>query len=263
MTGRAAALAFGIWLAFTSAANAQGERAKAEQALDQGRRLFALDEGAWVSTDDLLARMPASALPKEGGWVAEPEGPALNFTYFGVKDGAFYAIYRATMSGRRVVRSHLLADGEDRTLTPEALRLAQARATAFKALEGKPCGIAPFNVLPLPADNGEVSVYFLTPMTQTGVFPFGGHFEVVVDKTGKAVSQRAFSKSCLEMKQPKAGPDGPAIAVVSHLMDETPTEIHAFMALRMGNPVVVVTPPGVMWAVSDKGIDGPEPLRNR
>jgi len=263
MTWAMAGALAGLIVAGAQAATA-AEPAATEQALQRGRMLFALDEGAWGSTDDLLRRVPKASLPAEGGWVAEPDGETLRFTYYAIKDGTRSAIYRAEMNGRNVVSAAVVAEGADSSLSPQAQRLAAAREAAIKALADKrPCAKAPFNVLSMPTEDadGTTAVYLLTPMTRTGSYPFGGHYMAAVNGEGEVVRQRAFTKSCLDIAEPGGrAPRGTPVAVVTHMLDETPTEIHVFMAARMAAPVVVVTQPGMAWVVSEEKIEGPEPL---
>ncbi len=87
-------------------------------------------------------------------------------------------------------------------------------------------------------------VYLLTPQTETGKWPIGGHYRYEVGADGKPTRFRAFSRSCLNLGGGEAsgGPD--AALFVSHLLDPVPTEIHVFTAYTSGTKIfVAVTSP--------------------
>lgn len=228
------------------------EQAAITRAVERGRLIYAFDQAAWHSTDELLRKVPKTMLPAIRGWVTEPRGDLLRVTYYDVDGETPRALFQADMRGAAVARSHLFGEGEDRTLSPETLALIQARTTALRAGEGKArCTSGRFNVVVLPQGAGEpAAVYLLTPMETKGEYPFGGNYEVDVGPDGKVVSERAFTKACLNMALPPPNPAGEPMAMVSHMLDPTPTEIHVFMSLWMGKPVVVLTGKKQAWAVS-------------
>lgn len=118
------------------------------------------------------------------------------------------------------------------------------------------CANSPFNVVVLPQEAGQPTlVYLLTPMETAGEYPFGGHYRIDVDPDGTVTSERAFTMTCLNIGAPPAGAGAGAMAVVSHVLDPTPTEIHVFMSLWMGQPVGVVTSPKEVWSINGDQIE--------
>lgn len=233
------------------------EQAAITRAVERGRLIYAFDQAAWHSTDELLRKVPKTTLPAVRGWVTEPRGDLLRVTYYDVDGETPHALFQADMRGAAVAESHLFGEDEDRTLSPETLALIQARTTALHAGEGKArCTSGRFNVVVLPQGAGEpAAVYLLTPMETKDQYPFGGHYEVDVAPGGKVVSERAFTKACLNLSAAQAGPNGEAVAMLlTHTLDPTPTEIHVFMSLWAGKPIYVVTGPKRIWEVGGDGI---------
>ena len=80
----------------------------------------------------------------------------------------------------------------------------------------------------------------MSPQPALDQIPFGGHFRFeVVD--GKVVDHRAFTNSCLTMPLQSPEEGAPAGLMVSHILDETPTEIHVFSTYVAGLPIYVST----------------------
>lgn len=233
------------------------EQAAISQAIERGRLIYAYDQAAWHSTDELRRRMPAASMPADGGWVVEPRGDLLTVTYYGVEGETLYTLFQADMRGSKVVQSRVFGPKDDRALTPETLALVRARQAAMRVGTGKArCTSGPFNVVVLPQGAGQPTlVYLLTPMQTAGEYPFGGHYRIDVGPDGAVVSERAFTLACLNIGAPPAGAGDGAMAVVSHMLDPTPTEIHVFMSLWMGKPVGVITSPKEVWSVDGDRIE--------
>lgn len=244
-------------LAKSAPAPSVAEQAAISQAAERGRLIYAFDQAAWHSTDALRRQIPAASLPADGGWVVEPRGDLLAVTYYGVEGETIYALFQADMHGSKVIKSRVFGPKDDRTLTPQTLMLIRARQAAMRHGNGKArCTSGPFNIVVLPQEAGQPTpVYLLTPMDTAGEYPFGGHYRIDVAPDGTVVSERAFTMACLEIGAPPTGPGGEALAMVSHMMDPTPTEIHVFMSLWMGKPVVVVTGPKQAWSVNGDQIE--------
>lgn len=249
------ALAGSAWTADTPALLTPLEQAQVQRAEDRGRMIYAFDQAAWYSTDEMMRKVARANLPRRGGWIVEPKGSLLRVTFFGVEGDTPLAYFRADMAGSKVVESHVFASGEDRTLSAMETRMALAEQTAVAEGRNKArCTAGPFNTVVLPpvAPNAPVAVYLLSPMVTTGEYPAGGHYEIDVGSDGKVASQREFTKSCLNLNPEAAAKAGttPAAVIVTHLLDPTPTEIHVYLSLWMGQPVFVLTPPdGQAWGV--------------
>ena len=134
----------------------------------------------------------------------------------------------------------------------KALRIAWAELANHA--DWQPCANARFNTVVLPPEaDGSIPVYFLTPQTETNVFPFGGHFEVVVASDGTVASSRRFTNTCLNLPRPTASPDRkPAAMVLTHLLDPQPTEVHIFQQFAIGMPLyVVIASTTAIWKVEN------------
>lgn len=229
-----------------AAATPDAALARAEQV---GRLIYDHDQAAWYGADEMGRAV--SDLPKSGGWIVEPHDGLLRVTFFGDDSGAPRVFFWADMRGQSVVASHVVAPTEDVGLTPGQARMAQARHIALG--QGKsPCTKAAFNTVVLPPESeaSPVSVYLLTAMTQTGVYPLGGDYRVDVGGDGQVVGGRDFTKSCFNLDTTAAPPG--AVAGITHLLDPYPTEIHVFVSLWMGKPLYVMTGPKTVWVV-DQG----------
>lgn len=225
--------------------------------------IYAYDQAAWRGTDDMLAKV-ADAASRIAGYVADGPADATRLIFFD-RAPVPRALYVARFRDGRLIEGTVLGPNDDRTLSPDLLRRVAALATARAALVAaklRPCAAAPFNtvVLPATAATAPISVYFLTPMTDAAHLPFGGHYEIYVAADGTVSRARAFTKSCMEM--PAKAPKGEMrVAVVSHLLDPVPTEIHVFDSLALGKPLIVQTinPTPRLWVVDGGRISGPRP----
>lgn len=215
------------------------ELARAEQA---GRLIFALDQAAWHATDEMIRQ---GVRPRAGGgWIVEPIEGLLRVTFY---SGEREAYFRADMRGDQVAASLAPASPEDRRLNARQERMARARQAAM-ALNKDRCTTGAFNtvVVPSASDDGSTTVYLLSSMVTSRVFPTGGHHRVDVGPDGQVTGQRPFTNGCLNMDFREAPPG--AIPGVTHTLDPTPTEIHAYLSLWMGRPLMVATE-GQTWIV--------------
>ena len=169
-------------------------------------------------------------------------------TYYGLADGAPFAIYSADFADGKVSGEHVWQAREDRRLSPLGRRIAAAHAIVLSQTFPL-CVAKPFNPVALPPDaHGVLPVYLLTPMVEDGVYPMGGHHEVDVAMDGTIVGQRDFTKSCLPMRDP-GGKEKTVGLYVTHVLDAHPTEIHVYLSLWAGIPVYVLTGTTV-WEVA-------------
>jgi hypothetical protein len=74
---------------------------------------------------------------------------------------------------------------------------------------------------------------------------------VDVAADGSIVRSRAFAKSCIAMDR-KQSSSSPVAFYVTHLLDPQPTEIHVWVSLASGLPLMVATlPAGDVWSVAN------------
>ncbi len=235
------------------------EAARLRSVGERGKLLFDLDRAAWVAADDLLKKVRDPAAAGVQGYVVEPDGAGFAVTFFGGEAGRQAGIYVARIADGRVISGQMIPAAERIVLTPRQIRFAAARSAASRAIQERACTGRPYNValVPPPSLDAPIDVYLTSPQTETAVYPFGGHFLVTVGADGRVLSQRKFTNSCMNMRIPRASKRSgtPAAAVVSHLLDPVPTEIHVFLSLTMGKPVYVMTSdPQRLWAVEGTAI---------
>ena len=229
-----------------------------EGAMHRGITMFWYDRAAWVTSDDLVANLHAERRSEIGGWVVTPSSNGWHVDYFGRESMADSVIYEADVVGNSVTNRKIHPKGSLQKLPAPALKLAMAlqsaRVELAKHSDWGPCVRANFNTIVLPADNdGNISVYFLTPQTVTDSFPFGGHYKVVISSANAVVSARKFSNSCITLAKPRAtAGKTPEAMFLTHLLDPSPTEIHVFEQFPIGMPLYVgIATPRSIWKVEN------------
>lgn len=259
---RLLAVLLALLLAFPTAAQTPEERTRLDWALARGRLLFEVDRAAWVTTDDMQDRLSQADQQLIRGWTVERDGAAYVVTYFMSGDGNVRrALYRGRVENRRVVSRETFRAGAGPELTPMQRRLAEAFALVSQ-MDARVCGNGRPNLAVIPPDSldAPMDVYVLTPQTQSGIFPFGGHSRATFSAAGALLSQRQFTNSCLNLSN-QAAPDKPREErlvglVVTHLRDPIPTEIHVFMSIWTELPVTVSTAaPHRVWQVTGDRIE--------
>lgn len=229
------------------------ERRRLVAAGQRGILLFEIARAGQLTTQDMLARVPNPSQAGITGWVAAPEaGGTMTVVYYADTPDGPVAVYRGQVAGTRIASREVFAGADRPPLTPVQRHMAAARA-AVANLDRQPCG-GTFNVFVVPpaAAEGAVEVYKLTPQTQRGKYPLGGHFLATVAPDGTVASTRAFTNSCVDLDAPAvvAGTQ-PRPLAVTHLLDPLPTEIHVFLSLWMNRPLLVATgEPERLWTVS-------------
>lgn len=214
-----------------------------DRTVERGRLLVAIARAGIVATQDMLTRVSDPSGAGIAGWIAEPAGSSTLVTFYadGSEGAAPKAVYRATVIGSRVTSREVFL-GEDRpALTPPQARMAAARmASESDALQA--CGAQAFNALIIPpaSPRAPIDVYRISPPASRNRLPMGGHFRTTVAADGSLSESRAFSRGCLnvELSEVPAGSQAGPIAI-THLLDPLPTEMHVFLSLFSGRPLVV------------------------
>ena len=229
-----------------------GELAATLAAEARGAEMYAYDQAAWHSTDQLHEDMQSGGLTVAdmlsrgfAGFIVEPVSDGLLLaTYYGKKDGKIFALARYWMAGSKVKRGGLVKSDEDAALSPLALKLVERREQAVAVASADEVGIctdgAPNTVVLPPRPDGSIPVYFMSASVENGTFPAGGHYLYVFDAAGKLASKRPFTKGCVLVDWRNL-PKGAAGASVSHLLDPQPSEIHVFVSLNMPGKLFVIT----------------------
>ncbi|WP_277967656.1 hypothetical protein [Sphingomonas echinoides] len=261
--------AFATMLAEGASAKNSGQEKALERASQRGALLYAYDQAAWHGTDDMLAKLtdPSNTI---GGYIVD--GPATNPRLIFFDKAGRKAVYVAAFRANRLVEGRVLGAAENVALSEldrrMLLALASARAAILTDSSVRACSSKPFNTVVLPPDSvdGAISVYFLTPQTSGKAIPFGGHYEVDVDASGKAGSIRHFTNSCLDMPTQPQLPSGakPEVMFITHSLDPVPTEIHVFNSLVLGKRVLVGIPStNTIWPIQGALIGEPVPLSKK
>lgn len=233
------------------------ESAQLDSIVERGNLLFDLDKAAWVTTDDLAAKV--GDIHKTGfkGYVTERDGNGFVVTFYAGEPGSEVATYVGHVAGGRVVSSRLLTGPDRIALTPVQRRLAAARRAGFAA-GLRPCTNGPFNVTAVPPISADqpLELYLTSPQVETDVYPFGGHYLLKVGPDGRVLSTRKFTNSCINMSARPSRPGSrPAGLFITHLLDPVPTEVHVFLARTIGLPVYVgTTTSNRVWEVQAKKI---------
>jgi hypothetical protein len=136
--------------------------------------------------------------------------------------------------------------------------MAAARA-ATDAIDHHPCGGDDFNVFVVPpaSPDAPIDVYQLSPQSQRGHFPLGGHFKSTIARDGSVVASTALSATCADLTVPDAaaGQDAHPLPV-SDEADPLPTELHVFLSIWTNHPLVVAAgDPRRLFAVTGEGIN--------
>jgi hypothetical protein len=235
------------------------QRATLDAAVRRGRLLGAIARAGILATQDMLSRVSDPAGAGISGWLAEAEGNAVTVTFYADGDGGAppAAVYKVTILGGRPTAREVFLAGNHPPLTGHLARMAAARR-ATEGLDHRACGGQDFNVLVVPpsAPDAPIDVYQISPQTSRGHFPIGGHFKSTIAADGSVVASRGFTNACLEAAaaEPAAGQQ-PAPIEVTHLLDPLPTEIHVFLAIWTGHPLVVAAgDPPRLFAVTPEGI---------
>lgn len=235
------------------------DQALVDRSIARGDMLYAYDQAAWHGTDDLQEKAKAAGVwdklaPTLGGWIVDGSAaePVLVFIDKSDQPQAIYTA-RFANNGTKLVDSKLLGAGDDRSISPARMKLVVAlrlaRAEVAKTKLGI-CANAAFNTVVLPPEtpDGPTLVYFMTPQTQNGIWPMGGHYLVEVKADGSMGSTRPFTKSCMTTGTPPKG--SPAAMFVTHLLDPVPTEIHVFTMRAARLPLYVATTQNnLVWSI--------------
>ena len=252
-------------LAQAPAAQAQvspADKAAADLALARGQLIYAYDQAAWHGTDDLLARIKDPE-KRIGGWIVEGPAEAPTLIFIDQDKADPHIVYVAQFRDNRLVSASLLGPGDDRALSPARKAMVAALAKGKEAwFAAKPlyCSKRPPNSVVLPPERagGPHLVYILSPQTEKGAYPMGGHYRVEIGADGSVGAARSFTNGCLTMDVPESeAGDRTGFLTVTHLLDPVPTEIHVFTALASHAPIAVgTTSNNMLWWVTGSSIEG-------
>lgn len=220
----------------------RAQLAELDAAVQRGRLLGLIDRAGRFATQDMLSRISDPNAAGITGWIVEPEGNGVTVTFYADTDAGPVTVYRVTILGGRIVSRNVHLAADRPPLNPLQARMAAARA-ATAALPQRPCAGEVFNVFVVQPTTatGPIDVYQISPQIQRGHYPLGGHYKTSVAADGSVAASRGYTNACLDaaVADPAAGAR-PAPVAVTHLMDPLPQDIHVFLSIWTGHPLVVV-----------------------
>lgn len=261
-------------IALTLASAAAGQEITADEAranrlaIDRGELLYAYDRAAWLATDALTAEVRARGISDTlmsvgAGYVIEGDRSEQTVTFYDRKTPP-RTLFQAKAVGRdgKLVSSGLTVF--EQILTPAQQRLAQMRGALLQQAAKERISLCAqanpnFTVLPPIGASRNWLGYVMTPQTAVNAWPVGGHYRHVFTD-GVPGQSKPTAKSCLSVGPQPGDKSSPAAMVVSHILDDTPTEIHVFTALASRRPVyVLMARTRKLWSVEP--VDGQARIR--
>lgn len=226
----------------------QADQSQLQQNLDRGQALYRYDQSAWHVSDAARAALSESSGRLVRGWITTPAPNGLRTTFYGEADGSYFALYSAVWTGSSIADPKVYEAAERQPVPDEERLLILARNVALESqTQFAMCNSARPNIIVIPGETATAHVYVMTPQVEHEIYPLGGHHRIDV-ASGKVVSKRSFTNSCIDLQ--RAGADGDAAGLmVTHLLDPIPTEIHVFTAFATKVPVFVGMKDGRIFAV--------------
>lgn len=217
-----------------------------------GARIYRLDRAAWLATDALRERSE-KLLAKTRGWITAEYSGGVRVSFLDGEPSP-HAIYRIDISdtgGLSNEKADILEP-----LTAEEIAQDKARKLALQQSWLRCARIYNTSILASPQG---FSVYLSPGFDREHYYHAGGYHLYRVDPAGeRLLSQRSFSKGCIELSDaPQKELDGarPVAMMITHLLDPQPTEVHVFLSLHAGVPLMVGTVDnGYLWKVEHGGI---------
>jgi hypothetical protein len=202
---------------------AQEEQAALRSAEAMGLTIYKHDHAAAVATDALAALGIFKSDKRGRGWITEARGEGILVTFISADaNEAPQALYRVSVS-----KAGEVTGPPEEIKVPEPLTEFESHAAAARLFAAKysfqPCA-EHYNTVVLPADSSALPnwVVYLIPGTQDALrIPLGGAHRLELDATGRhLISERAFTRSCLVLGDPKGNAKlRPVMLVATHLMD--------------------------------------------
>ncbi len=223
----------------TAGAPAGGTEAQLRAAEALGERLLRLDRAAWVGSDMLMAAQRGRGDARVTGWITVERENRIDVVFV---DATPSALYRVSVDAEG--RPAGPVDVAPAPLSPADVAQAQARAVALANVPPSCSGF--YNPVLVPGEaEGDWIVYVIPGTQDAGILPVGGAWRFDV-RDGQIVSRRAFTNGCIALDN--HGEDSNRAFIVSHVLDQIPTEIHVFWSLWSGKPIFVTTGSGI-WAI--------------
>lgn len=231
--------------------DADPDKLRATEAL--GVRIYRHDRAAALATDALLAKRKYRNDKRVAGWLTEAREDAVLVSFVsGRNDEAPAILYQITVPDADASRLKPEAFDPPKALSPSQHSALLARKTVL-ASQFEACTPS-YNTVVLPSSSGEPgwSVFLLPSSADAKRIPFGGAHRMEVSGDGTSITQsRKYTNSCIAFERSsKPRNADEALLFVSHLLDPAPTELHIWLNLMIGKPVMVMTTPNrSAWVV--------------
>jgi hypothetical protein len=255
---RTIALAAALFATPALAAPKPEELAAARVAETVGAEMYAYDQAAWHGTDKFVEDLQRAEADQSllRGYVVEPGGAGLlKATFFGMRDGKYFAFASYWVRGNKVERGGIIEPDGAHELSLLALRMIEVRQKAIEHLQKGSyafCNRARPNTLILPPRaDGSIPVYVMTAPVSNSSYPAGGHYRFDFDAQNKLMGERAFMRSCMDVRYGGRGSERAEAMVLTHLLDPQPTEVHVFVSRYVQIPLLVLTDSNEeLWAIT-------------
>ena len=217
-------------------------------------KMFRQDHAAAIAQDELVTRNVLGKDESLRDWITDDHGSGVTVLFVGERGGDTVGLYKVvTEAGSILAAGYAVLDPP---LVLSESQRAQFKARLLASTADVPRCVATYNTVALPAydkDDGSLHVYLIAATSVPRRIIFGGHHRFTISRDGNTIEdRRAFTKGCFDMDT-KAGGG----AVVSHLLDPNPTEIHVFLNLLNRTRIGVVTMENkVIWFVEGGRVTG-------
>jgi hypothetical protein len=217
-----------------------------------GKAIFQKDIIASKATDILLSKRVDVGPHTVKGWIVTSDDKGYLVRFINEINKELRPVFDVRLSNEGQETFH---DKDLPPLSDEQKAMFLARQNALKSAPLYCSDRYNTVVLRNPDSDGWI-VYVLAATTDSNIVVVGGHSCVSVSQNGrKAISVTPLSKSCLAVdksKKPKQAPSTvfPFALVVSHLISDTPSEIHVYLNYLHGDDIYVVTKTR-FWKISE------------
>jgi hypothetical protein len=224
----------------------------------RGRDLAGYDAAAWHASDAVRTKDPKPG--SVGGYIARKtdKGWVVAFGRLDETKAKYLIAYEATQTDRPEVYEVRAFDPPktDTGFFRSAARAIEITLKDFtEHFEGER---RPYNVAVLPAEKGQLWVYFVPAPSKPGVWPLGGDVRYLVLEDGTKIDEkRQLHKAIIENEFPEADKDNkPVAGMHTHVLAETPEDTDMFhvLARRPAVPEMILTKLFVFQVDADGGI---------
>src|SRR4051812_18268024 len=96
------------------------------RAADRGTTMYLFDRAAWLTSDDVLARLPSDRQGEVGGWIVTPLADGVHVDYFGKDAAADHVVYGADVKDGAVANALVYPSTAEPPLKEPALQMVRA-----------------------------------------------------------------------------------------------------------------------------------------